>query len=105
MIVTATETAIAIVTATVTVTGTAVRIVNRVRAIMTLVSSHVLTPDRLTIPDADATVSKHDTVALSFWLTEGKGNDKLNFGTSQKARPNMYLQIGTERFGSEERQK
>ena len=43
-----------------------------------------LIPDRLTIPDADVTVSNPYTVALSFWLTEGKGNDKLNFGTSRE---------------------
>lgn len=99
MIVTATETAIA----TVIVTETVVRIVNRVHAIMTLVLSLVLIPDRLIIPAADATVSKRDTVALSFWLTEGKGNDKLNFGTSQKVRSDSYARIGMERFGSEER--
>ena len=61
------------------------QIVIRARAIITTPGLNpALIPDRLTIPDADVTVSNPYTVALSFWLTEGKGNDKLNFGTSRE---------------------
>lgn len=81
-----------------TVTAIAAEIVTRtqirVLAIMTPALNPVLIPDRLTIPDADATVSNCYAVALSFWLTEGKGNDKLNFGTSQEALTDSFVRIG-----------
>ena len=41
-----------------------------------------LTPDRMTIQDADATINNDRRTALSFWLTGRKGNVKLFFGTN-----------------------
>lgn len=63
---------------------TAMMTVMAVRATITKhVLNHGLIPDLLTIPDADATISNlYLYFALSFWLTEGKGNAKLFFGTT-----------------------
>lgn len=86
---TATETE----TVTATAAETVMRTEIRVLAITIPALSPVLIPDRLTIPDADVTASNRYAVALSFWLTEGKGNDKLNFGTSQKALSDLSVRI------------
>ena len=105
-IVAETEIVTAIVAETETVTAIAAETVThteiRVLAITTPVLSPVLIPDRLTIPAADATVSNHYAVALSFWLTEGKGNDKLNSGTSQKASADPYVRTNGG-FGMEDK--
>ena len=93
-----------IVAETVTAAESVMRIVIPARAITTPVLNRALIPDRLEIPDADATITNRHTAALSFWLTEGKGNAKLNFGTSQKARRMPRLCIWLERLESEERQ-
>ena len=70
---------------TVTAAEMVTQTVIRARAITTTPGLNpALILGRLTIPDADVTVSNPYTVALSFWLTEGKGNDKLNFGTSRE---------------------
>ena len=98
VIVAETGTVTVIAAETETVTAIAAEIVTRTEiralAIMTPALNHVLIPDRLTIPDAEATVSNCYAVALSFWLTEGKGNDKLNFGTSQEALSDSFVRIG-----------
>lgn len=92
------ETETATVIAAETVTQTEIRVL----VITIPVLNPVLMPDRLTIPAADATVSNLDAVALSFWLTEGKGNDKLNSGTSQKAPADPYVRANGG-FGMEDK--
>lgn len=82
-----TETEIVIVTVTetgiVTAAETAIMTVMAVRAITIHVLNRVLMPDHLIIPAADVTINnkRQYGVALSFWLTERKGNVKLILGT------------------------
>ena len=79
----AAATMIIIVAETVILTATMITIAAEVVIVTTTaVLSPVLIPDHLTIRDADVTISNSQNAALSFWLTEGKGNAKLFFGTS-----------------------